>query len=511
MRTTPLLALAALTLPTLACGSSSSGASPDAGHPADAAKTTQKADAGGDASSKGDAKSGSEAGGGSDAHLVGDGSPCDTPCAGVKGTCVPFVAGESETDIDTAFEMAAAGTTLAFGCGTFPFTNTIALLGTPNLTIKGAGIDKTILDFTGQKAGADGLDAQSSDHLTLFGFTVQNTKQNAIKVLSSSDVVFEAVKTAWTTAMGTSNGPYGIYPVSVQGLLIENCVVTGASDSGIYVGQSQNAVVRGNDVYGNVAGIEIENTWGAVVSKNHSHDNTAGILVFDLPNLPQQGGHDVRVVDNQVTTNNGANFAMTGDIVSKVPPGTGILVMANHDVEVTGNAVAGSNTFGIAVVSYYSTLIPITDTGYYPYPYNVWVHDNTLSGTGTKVDDTTAIGLLLTSAVSTFPGGHGPDLAYDGAIDPKMAAALADAGADGGANADPMHICFSNNGASSTFVDINIQKLVIYGEGDAAAPPGDAGPTNLNLIDSFSIAPFTCTRAATVAVDAGVTFSDASL
>lgn len=500
MRTPTVLRLATLlALPVLACSSSSSSATPDAGHTGDSGKVTPKSDATfkSDSATKHDG-AGAEAG------------ACSEPCAGVKGTCVPLVAGQSETAIDTAFEMAAPGTTLAFGCGTFKFTNTIALLGTPNLTVKGAGIDKTILDFSNQTAGADGLDAQNSDHLTLYNFTVQNPKQNAIKVLSSTDVIFEAVKTAWTAPMNTNNGPYGIYPVSVQGVLIENCVITGASDSGVYVGQSQNAVVRGNQVYGNVAGIEIENTWGAVVENNDSHDNTGGILVFDLPNLPQEGGHDVRVINNQVINNNTPNFATPGDIVSKVPSGTGILVMANHDVEVSGNTVSGSNSFGIAVVSYFSTLIPITDASYYPYPYDVFVHDNTLSGNGTKPDSTTAIGLLLSSSVTTFPGGHGPDLVYDGAINPAMAAD-AGAGPDGGANPNPMKICFSNNGASSTFIDVNIQKLVIYGLSDAATPSGDAGLTNLPLIDSFNIAPFTCTLPATASVDAGVTFPDAGL
>jgi len=492
----------ALTAPLVDCGGSSATATTDGGHPTADASVKVEASTKPDAGTKPDASSKPDAMGG-EASTSG-------PCAGVKGTCVPIVMGESEAAIDTAFGMAKAGTTLAFGPGMFSFTNTIALVGTSNLTIKGAGKAATILDFSNQTAGSDGLDAQNCDGLTLFDFTVQNTKGNAIKVLDSKDVIFESVKAGWSTPMGVSNGPYGIYPVTDVNLLIENCEVTGASDAGVYVGQSQNAIVRGNNIHGNVAGIEIENTWGAIVENNTSMDNTAGILVFDLPNLPQQGGHDVRVVNNQVTSNNGSNFAMTGDIVAKVPPGTGILVMANHDVEVTGNTVTASNTFGIAVVSYYSTLIPITDTSYYPYPYDVFVHDNTLSGNGTKVDDTTAIGLLISSEVQTFPGGHGPDLAYDGAIDP-VRAADAGAGPDGGANANPMKVCFGNNGASSTFVDVNIQKLVIYGTGDAKAPSPDAGLTNLGLIDSFNIAPFTCTLPATVSIDAGVTFSDAGI
>jgi len=101
---------------------------------------------------------------------------------------------------------------------------------------------------------------------------------------------------------------------------------------------------------------------------------------------------------------------------------------------------------------------------------------------GTAIDLSTEIGLLLESEVQTFPGMRGPDLAYDGAFDPKMVAD-AGAGADGGANPNPMNICFQNNGASSTFIDINVQKLVVYGTGDGGTPaPDGGGVTNLPLI-----------------------------
>jgi len=491
MRTFPLAPVAALlALPFLACGSSGSPAtSTDAG----TKKGTPDAKAHADAKTTPDARS---------AHDAATGA---APCTGVVGTCVPIVAGESQSDIVTAFATAKPHTTLAFAAGTFEFTNTLTLVGTPNLTVKGAGIGKTILDFGSQTAGADGIDASSSNGLVLFGFTVQNSKGNAVKVVNSTGVIFEGIETTWTDGPTTSNGPYGIYPVSVTDLLIENCKVSGASDSGIYVGQSANAVVRSNDVYGNVAGIEIENTWGAVVNNNDSHDNTAGILVFALPNLPQEGTHDVRVYDNQVITNNQKNFGASGDIVSKVPAGLGMLVMAARDVELFGNTVTGSNTAGIAVASYVIAQIPITDPNYYPYPYNVSVHDNTVTGSGTMPDASVQIGLLVQAYQSTFPGGHGPDLFWDGEFDPMFMP-------DAGTATNPMYICFDHNTASDTFVDFNLPKFVIYSSADGGtkAPP-DGGLTNLPSIDSFDITPFTCSGVTAAPIDAGLVFSDAGI
>lgn len=68
-------------------------------------------------------------------------------------------------------------------------------------------------------------------------------------------------------------------------VLIEGCTAIGASDAGIYVGQSKNIIVRNSRAYHNVAGIEIENSLMADVYDNESTENTGGVLVFDLPDL----------------------------------------------------------------------------------------------------------------------------------------------------------------------------------------------------------------------------------
>ena len=62
--------------------------------------------------------------------------------------------------------------------------------------------------------------------------------------------------------------------------------------------------MRGNEVHGNVTGIEIENSVNALVEGNDAHDNTGGILVFLLPNNPSKVGSDTRVLRNRVVANN---------------------------------------------------------------------------------------------------------------------------------------------------------------------------------------------------------------
>ena len=103
------------------------------------------------------------------------------------------------------------------------------------------------------------------------------------------------LRTEWTGGPKSTNGAYGFYPVESEDVLIDGCVAIGASDAGIYVGQSKNIIVRNSIAQYNVAGIEIENSYYADVYDNLASHNTGGILIFDLPDLPQQGGHHIRV------------------------------------------------------------------------------------------------------------------------------------------------------------------------------------------------------------------------
>ncbi|MEM9635900.1 MAG: parallel beta-helix domain-containing protein, partial [Pseudomonadota bacterium] len=165
------------------------------------------------------------------------------------------------------------------------------------------------------------------------------------------------VKTEWTGKPKKTNGAYGLYPVMCQNVLIDSCVSVGASDAGIYVGQSEQIIVRNSLAHHNVTGIEIENSRMADVYDNATHNNTGGILVFDLPNLVKKNGGHVRVFNNEVRENNLKNFAPKGNIVAGVPPGTGILILATSDVEVFNNQIINNRTASTSIISYYMTVI----------------------------------------------------------------------------------------------------------------------------------------------------------
>ena len=275
---------------------------------------------------------------------------------------------------------AAPGDVIELGEGLFRFDSELSV-ACDNLTIRGQGPGKTILSFKGQNVGSEGITV-TGNGFVIEELAVEDTAGDAIKVLGSDGVIFRHVRVEWTNGPDSTNGAYGLYPVECSNVLIESCVAIGASDAGIYVGQSKNVIVRGCRAEYNVAGIEIENTKNADVYDCVATNNTGGLLVFDLPGLPAGNGHTTRVFRNRIFANNTQNFASPGNVVGMVPTGTGIMVMAADDVEVFGNDIRDNDTANMVVVSYFVTGRPITDEAYDPFPDRISIHDNVFDGGG---------------------------------------------------------------------------------------------------------------------------------
>ena len=311
-------------------------------------------------------------------------------------------------EIQEALILAEPGDVVRLTAGIFELEDSLSL-DIDSVRIEGEGMNQTILSFKNQRSGAQGLSV-TSDNVTLQDFAVQDAKGDAIKVKGVTNIKFLRVKTEWTNGPSSSNGAYGLYPVESQNVLIDGCVAIGASDAGIYVGQSQNIIVRNSRAEFNVAGIEIENSYYADVHNNIATNNTGGILIFDLPSLPQQRGHHVRVFNNQSVGNNTDNFAPEGNIVGEVPRGTGIIIMANSDVEIFDNTIGENDTVNIAVVTYGSET---DDDQYYPHPKSIQIHGNEFGPTGHNPDTSKGD---LAQMLYDLSGGNMPDIFWDGLL-----------------------------------------------------------------------------------------------
>ena len=312
------------------------------------------------------------------------------------------------SEIQEALILASSGDIIKLLDGYYELEDSLSI-DVDGITLVGSSMNGTIISFANQQSGAQGL-LVTSDDVTLKEFTIQNAKGDAIKAKGVDNIKFIKVKTEWTGGPNSKNGAYGLYPVESTNVLIDECVAIGASDAGIYVGQSQNIVVKNSTAEFNVAGIEIENSYYADVYNNTATNNTGGILVFDLPSLPQQGGHHVRVFDNNIVNNNTDNFAPEGNIVGEVPRGTGVLVQANSDVEIFNNSIGGNETINVAVVTYsYET----DDAQYNPHPSRIQIHGNKFSKSGHNPDLETG---ELAKILYELSDGNMPDIFWDGVV-----------------------------------------------------------------------------------------------
>jgi parallel beta-helix repeat protein len=350
----------------------------------------------------------------------GDSGPSGPPDARCGTRLAPT--GNADTDtmaLKEALINATAGQVVCLDDGTFKVNDALTI-ATPDVTLLGTFAGrKAVLDFSDQAAGGGKSVDVSADGFTAENFVVKNTPGDGMTATSVDHVTYRNVKVTWDGEPSQENGAYGIFPVGCDHVLIEDSEVFGASDAGIYVGQSQNVIVRRNLAHGNVAGIEIEVTSNAEVYENEATDNTGGILVFNLPNLPTHDGVRTRVFDNHVHANNRVNFAMGGTIVALVPDGLGIIVLANDQVEIHGNTITDHKSVGIAIAAY-NTIIsadpgdPLFDF----YPTSLYIHDNTFARNGT--DPQTLVKVVTDGCGRTNEASPGADIAWDGRLDPAL-------------------------------------------------------------------------------------------
>ena len=285
--------------------------------------------------------------------------------------------------IQTAVETAQPGDTIQVMPGTYSET---------------VYIDKDDIHLVGvieqgERATMDGLgklnDAilYSGNNIIIENFRITRYKGNGIMGQAGNN--FEI-----RNNVIVDTGIYGIFPQLGTNGLVEHNVVSGIEDAAIYIGMSDNIHVAYNEVFDSVAGIEIENSRHAVVEHNNAHHNTGGILAFVTPGLPIKTTEDVIIRNNFVLDNNTPNFGAPGSIVSGIPAGTGILVMAADDVIIEGNIISNNKTAGI-IINDHSFATTITmDVESDPNSDRTMILDNVMLNNGyDTIPEVTAVAL----------------------------------------------------------------------------------------------------------------------
>jgi parallel beta-helix repeat protein len=348
---------------------------------------------------------------------------------------------EEVEQVVEAFILAEDSSTIAIPAGFYELSTQLILDNKTAIKIKGAGMDQTVLSFRNLKSGGEGVKIVGNQ-ITIEDLSIEDAPGDGIKAQHTDGLTFRRINVTWTNGDKSKNGTYAIYPVQCKNVLIDECVASHSKDAGIYVGQSENIVVKNSLAFGNVAGIEIENSDNAEVFGNTARDNSGGILVFNLPGLPKADGKGTKIYDNDIVDNNHENFATpigdgpNGNTVTMIPPGSGIVLLAAKEVEIFNNRIFRNKTYGVAIASYQVTGFPAEAPNWSPYTKDVFVHGNQYErSTFSFPDFTRELGQLV--AVHNAHGlAKTQDIIYDGIWDKSISETI---------ESNPMRICIQES------------------------------------------------------------------
>jgi parallel beta-helix repeat protein len=241
--------------------------------------------------------------------------------------------------IQKAVDRAKPGDTVEVWPGTY---KEMVVTDTPMLKITGRIVKGEWPVLDGENRRNDGIIVSGSG-FTVENLKIMNYKGNGVTTQGADHVVFRRL-------VVENTGIYGIYPTRATNVLVEDSVVSGIADAGIYIGMCRNVDVRRNEVFKNVAGIEIENSTNTLVEENFAYNNAGGILVFTLPGLPVKRGENTILRRNTIISNNHENFGAPTSVVGALPSGSGVIVLAGQKVVVEGNLIRDNKTAGLLFV-----------------------------------------------------------------------------------------------------------------------------------------------------------------
>jgi parallel beta-helix repeat protein len=347
-------------------------------------------------------------------------------------TVVLSPSGDVQEKVQMAFIDAKAGDVICFEEGTYRFTGELSL-GVQNVKLRGVSENpkKSVLDWKGQTTGSRGMNV-TADGFTIEYLTIKDAKGDGIRVTGAERITFRHLFIYWEAGSVKENGTYAIFPVECDDVLIEHNEVVGAADAGIYIGQSDRVIARNNVLYRNVQGFSIENSTDVEIYDNEIYENAGGLSVFNLPNLPRQDGRRVLIRNNVLRDNNHDNFGPDGAIVSVIPSGTGMIIMAVDQVEIRDNTISNHQTTAMAIASllaldgvYEFTPDPDHDA----YAEGIYIHSNTITMSGYAPEG------VIAAATTARPI---EDILWDGYVD-----------GDKDNSDGSLSVCIKDNGAAT--------------------------------------------------------------
>ena len=113
---------------------------------------------------------------------------------------------DMEEQILEAFILAKDSTTIQLPEGHYLFSQSLSLDGKKHVTIKGMGMDKTVLSFKGQTQGAEGIKITNSQNITIEDLGIEDAAGDNIKVSDTDTITLRNIRSAWTGKVSDKNG-----------------------------------------------------------------------------------------------------------------------------------------------------------------------------------------------------------------------------------------------------------------------------------------------------------------
>lgn len=273
--------------------------------------------------------------------------------------------------IQAAVRQAASGDTIQVMPGTYRET---VFIDKENITLQGVIVDGKWPVLDGGGTLNDGILA-SGHGVTIQRFWVKGYKGNGIMTQGANNyrILDNYV----------DGGFYGIFPQFGRNGLVAGNRITRVEDAGIYVGMSDNVDVIGNEAWGNVIGVESENSRDMLLEGNYVHDNTNGFAITLIPGLPVKDAARTTMRRNFIINNNLKNFAPPSSIAASMPAGVGILLLAVKEATVEDNLIIGNQTAAVLTTDH-ATFGMASDTKVDPFPANLAILSNHYANNGNK-------------------------------------------------------------------------------------------------------------------------------
>jgi Right handed beta helix region len=240
--------------------------------------------------------------------------------------------------LQLAIARAQPGDAIVLDAGTYPGGNVVPP-AKHDITIRGVDRNKVILDGAGsQKNGI----VVRADGVSILNLSAHNFLENAL-YWEGGDRFRASYVTAWNVR------GYGIYVEDSEQGVLDHDYVSGAADAAYYVGECRPCRATISRVVATLSAVGYSgtNATGVVIRDSFWDRNGAGILPNTYANeaLPPQAR--TTIVGNTVTNSGRAPVPIRTALAGFV--GIGIAVAGGNQNAISGNRVAASERYGIAI------------------------------------------------------------------------------------------------------------------------------------------------------------------